>query len=76
MRFRKCTLRLEQLEDRCTPSCVSAAVVPLAPLGDFVTGLVQSGLPGNGSPFGLSANPPGGLGTGFGNFVPPIAQSC
>jgi hypothetical protein len=74
MLSRKCTLRLEQLEDRCTPSCVSAAVVPLAPLGDNVTALVKSGLPGDGSPFGQTVST--GLAIGFGSFVPPLAQSC
>jgi hypothetical protein len=64
---------LEQLEDRCTPSCVSAAVVPLAPLGDNVTPLVQSGLPGNGSPFGQVVHD---MAVGFGNYIPPLAQSC
>jgi hypothetical protein len=65
---------LEQLEDRCTPSCVSAAVVPLAPLGDNVTPLVQSGLPGSASPFGQVVSQD--LAIGFGNYIPPLAQSC
>jgi len=73
MRDRKFHPRLEQLEDRCTPSCVSDVVVPLAPLGDNVTPLVQSGLPGNGSPFGQAVS---GMAIGFGNLIPPLAQSC
>ena len=68
--FRPC---LEPLEDRCTPSCVSAAVVGLAPLGDNVTPLVQSGLPGNGSPFGQVVKD---MAVGFGSYIPPLAQSC
>jgi hypothetical protein len=71
---RKCTLRLEQLEDRCTPSCVSAFVVPNAPLGDFVVPLVQAGLPGNVSPFGQTVS--NTLAIGFGTSVPAVAHSC
>jgi hypothetical protein len=74
MRGRTFQPRLEQLEDRCTPSCVSAVVVPQAPLGDNVTPLVQSGLPGNGSPFGQVVSQD--LAIGFGNYVPPLARSC
>jgi hypothetical protein len=66
--------RLEQLEDRCTPSCVSAVVVPQAPLGDPVTALVQAGLPGGGSPFGQTVSQ--NLAIGFGTKVPVVAKSC
>jgi hypothetical protein len=69
-----CRPRLEVLEDRCMPSCVSAFVAPSAPLGDPVTALVQSGLPGNGSPFGQTVSQD--LAIGFGNSVPPLAKSC
>ena len=74
MRDRNFYPRLEQLEDRCTPSCVSAAVVPQAPLGDSVAPMAHSGLPGNGYPFGQGVSQ--SLAIGFGNYVPNVAQSC
>ena len=74
MRDRKFRPQLEQLEDRCTPSCVSGTVVPLAPLGGVVTSFVQAGFPGDGSPFGQVVSQD--MAIGFGTLVPPLAQSC
>ena len=73
----KSCLRVEQLEDRLTPSggaAFGAAVSNWAPAGPVISQVAQSGLPGDGSSMGqfsVSYNDvPGGQ-----NFVLPLLHS-
>ena len=74
MRDRNFYPRLEQLEDRYTPSCVSDFVVPVAPLGDNVAPMAESGLPTSGPFFGQSVSQSWAI--GFGDTVPLVAKTC